>query len=417
MTLMALTIAGVVGLIIWQRIDRIQKQKVELKKMVRQRTYELNKTNKQLVEEVHYRKKVEKELRKSEEEFRDLFENANDIIWTTNTNGVILTINRFFQELLEYSREQIIGTNLLDYISIDHRFRVIRNFLKFQNTYFFECELNILTKNKETRIIWVKVRGIFDNEKYVGIHGIGRDVTELKKTQAELQEAEQLKRESIKQLTLKLAHEIKNPLASITSSAQLVASSKDNKENPKIQRHMGVINKNVDICNRVVRELYTFTHKPKLNLTRISISDFTNSLLNYAREITERRPQIRVLTDIEEKIPAIIIDEFRMLQAFKNLIDNAFEAMSDEGILTINAGYNSPTNEVFIEIGDTGCGMTDEELNNAFKEFYSSKPTGFGLGIPLVKDIVDAHSGTFYIKSEKNVGTVFTIKLRAGDFV
>lgn len=417
MTLMALTVAGVVGYIVWLWIAHIQKQKIELEKMVRQRTSELHETNKQLVKEVYSRKKVEKELRKSEEEFRDLFENANDIIWTSNTNGVILTINRFFQELLGYSREQIIGTNLLDYISIDHRFRAIRNFFKFQKSHILECELNIITKNRETRIIWVKVRGIFDNEKYVGIHGIGRDVTELKKTQAELQEAERLKRESIKQLTLKLAHEIKNPLASITSSAQLVASSKDNKDNPKIQRHMGVINKNVDICNRVIRDLYTFTHKPKLNLTLISVADFTNNLLNYAREITERRPRIRVLADIEEKIPSVRIDEFRMLQAFKNLINNAFEAMSDEGILTIHAGYNPPNNEVFIEIGDTGCGMTDEELNNAFREFYSSKPTGFGLGIPLVKDIVDAHSGTFYIKSEKNVGTVFTIKLLAGDSV
>ncbi|MBU4444759.1 two-component sensor histidine kinase, partial [bacterium] len=66
-----------------------------------------------------------------------------------------------------------------------------------------------------------------------------------------------------------------------------------------------------------------------------------------------------------------------------------------------------------IEIGDTGCGMTGEEMNKIFVPLYSSKRTGFGLGMSVVKDVIDAHSGSIQIKSEKNVGTTFITKLQA----
>ncbi|MBU4444008.1 PAS domain S-box protein, partial [bacterium] len=371
--LMFLSTAGIIGFIVWQRISGIQRQKVELENMVKQRTMELNGSNVQLKEEVKFRKKAESEARKSEEEYRDLFENAYDVIWTSKLDGTILTINRFFRELLGYNINDIIGTNLIDYITPEHRFRAIRNYLKFQKSQFVECELDILSKSKEIRKLWVKVSGIIDNDKMVGIHGIGRDVTELKKAQDELREAEHFKRESIKQLTLKLAHEIKNPLTSITSSAQLVASSKDTRENPKIQRHMGVITKNVAICNHVIRDLYSFTHNPALKLALIKVPDFISSLIIYTKEKVEQYPNIRVESNIETSIPPIMVDEFRLLQAFKNLIDNGFEAMSAEGILSISASYNNIDNNISIEIGDTGCGMTSEELNKIFKPLYSSK--------------------------------------------
>ena len=408
-----LSTASIILFIVWQRISRIQRQKIELENMVKQRTKELNKSNVQLKKEVKFRKKAESEARKSEEEYHDLFENAYDVIWTSKLDGTILTINRFFRELLGYKKNNIIGTNLTDYITPEHRFRAIRNYLKFQKSQFVECELDISSKSKEIRKLWVKVSGIIDNDELVGIHGIGRDTTELKKTQEELREAEHLKREGIKQLTLKLAHEIKNPLTSITSSAQLVASSKDTRENPKIQRHMGVINKNVAICNHVIRDLYSFTHNPALRLALVKVPDFISTLIIYTKEKIEQYPNIRVESNIETSIPPIIVDEFRLLQAFKNLIDNGFEAMPEEGILSISAGYNDIDNNISIEIGDTGCGMTGEEINKIFEPLYSSKPTGFGLGMSVVKDVIDAHSGLIQIKSEKNVGTTFTIKLQA----
>jgi len=410
-SIIALTIAGIICLTVWRRISQIQKQKAELEVMVQKRTHELYQTNEQLLAEIKYRQKSEAKLRKSEEEYRDLFENAYDVIWTADVNGNIVTINHFLQQLLGYPKNKIIGTNLINYIADRHRFRAIRNYLKFLKTRFVECELEVITKSREPKILWVKIRGITENSQLVGIHGIGREITELKKAQEELKEAEKAKRESLKQLTLKIAHEIKNPLTSITSSAQLVASAKDSHENPKIQRHMGVITKNVDICNKAIRDLYSFTHIPELNFKLTPVSELVNNLVNYAHERRERYPKVQLEIDLQTDDMTINIDKFRLLQAFRNLIDNAFEAINDTGILTIKTYNHEPKNQVAIEIGDTGCGMDEAEINNLYKPFLSTKNTGFGLGMTVVQDIIKAHSGTIQVKSAKNVGTVFTIQI------
>jgi len=407
----ALALAGLVGLIFWLRISNIQKQKKLLEIQVRERTAELHKSNEKLIEEIRFRKKAEEELRKSEEEYRDLFENAYDVIWICDMSGKIQAINRFFQNLLGYSKDELIGTYLLDYISREHRFRAIRNYLKFQRDRLIECELNFKTRDNGIRILWLKVRGIYEDGGIVGIHGIGRDSTELKKAQAELREAERIKRESMKQLTLKLAHEIKNPLTSITSSAQLVASSKDARENQKIQRHMNIINKNVNICNQVIRELYTFTHKPKMNFRVIRISDLVKDLSRYAESKTEHNPKIKIVATNGDPRAAISGDKFRLEQAFTNLINNAVEAMAGEGTLIINA--HSANNTVYIEISDTGCGMSSETLQNLYKPFFTSKTSGFGLGMPVVKDIIDAHQGTIHVESYPDQGTTFRISFKA----
>ncbi len=408
-----LSIAAVIGLVFHQRLQRIKKQKIELEKQVKERTIELHESNKHLIEEIQFRKKAEAELRKSEEEYRDLFENAYDVIWISDINGKIQAINNYFLDLLGYEKEQIIGDNLINHVSESHRFRTLRNYYKLKRDHKVECEIEIITKKGSQRILWIKIRGIFDNGKLVGIHGIGRDSTELKKAQAELQEAERIKRESMKQLTLKLAHEIKNPLTSITSSAQLVASSKDTRENLKIQRHMGIINKNVNICNRVIRELYTFTNKPIMQMATVDTAVLISGIVSYANEKTEQNPKIRIESNIETDLPPVLADKFRLEQALKNLINNAFEAIQDSGTVEIKASSDSLHQNVKIEITDTGVGLTEEELQNIFKPFQTSKTTGFGLGLPVVKDIIDAHKGSTIINSEPNKGTTFTIILSA----
>ncbi|MBU1634848.1 PAS domain S-box protein [bacterium] len=409
--MVGLSVAGLVGFAFWFRIHQIQEQKKLLEVQVRQRTNELHESNEQLTEEIQFRKKAEAELRKSEEEYRDLFDNAYDVIWISDIDGKIQAINHFFQDLLGYPKNEIIGTALLNYISPEHRFRAIRNYLKFKQEHLIECELNFKTRDNGIRILWLKVRGIYENGGIVGIHGIGRDSTELKMAQAELQEAERMKRESMKQLTLKLAHEIKNPLTSITSSAQLVASSKDTRENPKIQRHMNIINKNVNICNHVIRELYSFTHKPELNLTVIQIPVFIADLRSYAESKIETNSLIKIKTAINESVNDILGDKFRLEQAFSNIINNAFDAMPEAGTLSINAYSSDDT--VCIEISDTGCGMSEETIQNIFKPFYTLKASGFGLGMPVVKDIIDAHQGSINITSKPGQGSTFSLYFNA----
>lgn len=402
-------LTSAVGSGIHLRFRYLQNQRKLLESQVQQRTRELSKTNQHLLKEIQYRQKVEEELRQSEEEYRDLFENAYDVIWISDMEGNIQAVNTYFQKLIGYPKDEIIGTNLLNYVCPEQRFRAIRYYLIFCRNHLLECELNFRTKNNGIRILWLKSRGIYEKGKIVGIHVIGRDSTDLRKAQTELQKAEQAKRDSIKQLILKIAHEIKNPLSSITSSAQLVASSKDYRSNEKIQRHMNIINKNVFFCNQVIRDLYLFTHRKDYTFRPFSIKEMIKALQEYAESKIESGSQITVKTQIAESLEDLIGDKFRLEQAFINLINNAIEAMPNKGTLTIKAF--SDNGQVCIEIADTGCGIPEETLPNIYKSFYTSKTDGFGLGLPIVKDIVDAHRGDITVVSKHNAGTTFTIRL------
>lgn len=404
------SLTAAVGTGIHLRLRYLQNQRKLLEIQVQQRTKELSKTNQQLLKEIQHRQKVEAELRKSEEEYRDLFENAYDVIWISDMKGNIQAVNSYFQKLMGYSGDEIIGTNLLNYVSPEHRFRAIRYYLIFCRDHLLECELNFKTKNNGVRILWLKSRGIYENGRIVGVHVIGRDSTDLKKAQQELQRAEQAKRDSIKQLILKIAHEIKNPLSSISSSAQLVASSKDYHHSEKIQRHMNIINKNVFFCNQVIRDLYLFTHQKDYTFKRFSVKEMIKSLQEYAESKIENGARITVKTNIAESLEDLIGDKFRLEQAFINIINNAIEAMSGEGILTISALVVD--NQTCIEISDTGCGISEEAQMEIYKPFYTSKSDGFGLGLSIVKDIVDAHGGRIEVLSKPNTGTTFRIRFK-----
>ena len=411
--LLTISFFGTIILIYWLRLANIQAQKRELESLVLIRTSEINKINDHLAQEVKIRRDTESNLRKSEEKFRDLFENANDIIWTSDIEGKLLSVNSLFEMLSGHSKNELIGKQSIDLIVPEHRNRTIRNYKKAINGKSVEYEIETISKNKKRKTFWLKMRPLKENGKVIGIHGIGRDITDLKRAEKELREAEKLKRESLKQLTLKLAHEIKNPLTSIKSSAQLVATSKVTEANAKIQKHMDVINRNVDFCDKVVRDLYSFTHRPEFEFSKIKVSDFIKRIKSFILEKANQGKKIKVYINIEDKTSKIFADEFRLFQAFKNIINNAFDAMADHGILTINSKYIDSSKEVLIEIIDNGCGISTDNLKCIFQPFYSSKPTGFGLGLPLVKDIIEVHGGKIEVESELGKGSNFKIKIPA----
>lgn len=409
--LLAFCIAGLATALVWFRISEIQRQKQELAKLVSERTRELNTANEQLRGEIQIRKRIENSLRKSEEEYRELFENANDIIWTSDTNGNIITANKFLLDTIGHSKDSLFGMNVLSFVDPKHNFRVLLNYRKFLKHHYAEFGANIINKDQNIQHIWIKLRGIHENGKLVGIHGIGRDMTEILKAQHKIRLSEEQRHQSIKQLTLQLAHEIKNPLSSIKSSAQLAATSDVVRNNSRVQRHMQVISKNVDLCNSVVRELYSFTHTPAPEFQTTEIDSIIQTISSYVREKNESYPNISVETTIADHLPTLEVDEFRLSLALKNIIDNAFEAITEKGSIKINVFQDGNCDHLTIEIGDTGQGIPPEELSKIHTPFFTTKPSGFGLGIPIVEEIINAHKGKLEIASEKNIGSTFRIIL------
>jgi len=393
----------------------LQRSKEELELLVAQRTEEIQNTNLKLVEEIHTRKKFGKSLRLSEEKFRDLFENANDIIWTTDTTGRLVTVNRLFASITGCTKDQLTGQPAYQYIYQSHRFMVLRKHLMVLKGESVEFETEIADITLIPRIVWIKLRPIRENGKITGVHGIARDISALKRAEKELKEAERLKRESLHQLILKIAHEIKNPLASIKSSAQLVEGINADLANQRIGNHMEIIDRNVDLCNQTIRDLYDFTTTKPYQFVKISPVQFLIRMQSYALDKATQSDGIEVEADIPDHIPPIYADEFRLTQAFSNLINNAIEAMPAGGTLGFRLEHNESDQRVIFKICDTGCGIAEEKLGDLFEPFYSTKPMGFGLGLPLVEDILQAHGAGIQIDSRVGQGTCFTLSFPYGD--
>ncbi len=121
---------------------------------------------------------------------------------------------------------------------------------------------------------------------------------------------------------------------------------------------------------------------------------------------------------MDENIPEILIDVHQIQRVFLNIISNAFRAMSEGGSLTIRSKVNSLPSKYQIESGfvevefkDTGEGITEENLNKIFDPLFTTRARGIGLGMVIVKDIIEKHNGTIDVQSEVGRGTTFTIKL------
>ncbi|MBO8152169.1 MAG: PAS domain S-box protein [Candidatus Marinimicrobia bacterium] len=383
------------------------KHKEALEKEVRRRTRELEKINRELRQEISRRKSVERELRESEEKFRYLIENANDIIWMTDTKGRFLLINKMFECVLGYGKKQVIGRVNIDFVKDIHKEVLKRNFATTLGGKTAECEIKVLTREGKELIFWMKMVPFRDNGKIVGVFGIGRDVTRIKESEKELRMAEARKRESLKEFTLKLAHELKNPLASIKSSAQIVRSISKEKKVSRISRHMDTITRNVDICNRAIKELYDFTHRPEYNFKVISIGSLVDKLNMELERVNELSSNIKARLKVETRDLEILGDEMRLIQAFQNLINNAVESI--EGYGEIEIVVREKNGAVEFKFSDTGCGISRENINKIFLPFYSSKATGFGLGLAIVKDVVEMHGGELKVESIEGEGTTFSL--------
>jgi PAS domain S-box-containing protein len=388
----------------------LQNSRIELEKQVDERTEELKYTNKKLTKEITNRKSIEIKLRSSEQKYRDLFQNANDLIWISDDTGKFISVNNHLKTFSGYSKKELINSNPLMLILPEDRFRMMRNYLRVLKNNSTDIELKIITKKGEERTIWLKMRPIIKKDKIVGVHGIGRDITELKRAQNELRASEEQKRESLRQFTLKLAHEIKNPLASIKSSAQLVAAFK-NETDPQIAKHMEIINRNVDVCNKVIRNLYSYTHLYGNQLEEKDASVLIHNLHIFLQEKMVEYPNLKIAVKVADNLPQIYIDEFHLAQAFYNIITNAIEAMSGKGKLSINIQTNARNKTLTFECKDNGAGIPKNDLSKIFQPFYSTKSKGFGIGLTSAREIIENHHGNITVTSTPKRGTTFKVIL------
>jgi len=250
---------------------------------------------------------------------------------------------------------------------------------------------------------------------------------ELREVQLQLIEAEKMK--SIGRLAAGVAHEVKNPLAILKMGLEFLGTQKPADEHtPEILYEMGDALTRAD---NVIRGLLDFSAPKQLEVKREDLNAIINNALQLVRG--EMNNGIEVERELQANLPLLKLDAGKISQVFVNLFTNALHAMQDGGLLAVRtyakqltgvgANISDSRSESFrvgqhivvAEIDDSGCGIPEDKLAKIFEPFFTTKPTGrgTGLGLSVVKTIIDLHGGTIDIRNLHDAGVRVTLMFQS----
>jgi len=270
-------------------------------------------------------------------------------------------------------------------------------------------EVQIQTKDQRIIPIMASASSIKDERgEIMGGCEVFRDISEQKRITRELKEAqEQLviseKMAALGRLASSVSHELRNPLAVIQNSTYYLKNKIDGQD-PKLQRHIEIIEHEIESSNKIISDLLGFCRARKPELAPEDINEVVSSSLSRIK----LPPTISVHLNLAQNLHPVMIDKHQIHQVLVNLISNAEHAMlKREGKIFITTRGDDSTVEV--EVTDQGHGISPLDLEKLFDPFFTTKATGIGLGLTITKSIIQNHQATISVKSVVEQGSSFII--------
>lgn len=232
----------------------------------------------------------------------------------------------------------------------------------------------------------------------------------LKEAEAQVRRSDRLA--ALGQLTAGLAHELRNPLGTMRTSAELL-SRNVGQENAVAQEVAGYIKSEVDRVNAIITRFLDFARPQHLRLEQGDLAALLDKTIEqFERERHGAVADISVLKSYSPDIPALVFDAGLMERVFSNLISNAAQASPPGGVVTVKTRLTDSTAEVAVI--DHGSGIDPKNLESIFNPFFTTKAEGVGLGLAIVSKIVDEHGGKITVESKPGEGSVFRVYLPLG---
>ncbi|MBA5867680.1 MAG: PAS domain S-box protein [Nitrospira sp. CR1.3] len=345
-----------------------------------------------------------REIEETKQYLENLLENANDVIYTLDTDQRFTYVNSKVN-VWGYRKDDLLGRPYLSLLSRRHRGRRLKNTLDIGAKQVYEVE--VVTRMGETRTVMVSVSPLQGAEgEILGVLGIARDMTETKKLEQQIRNSEKLA--SVGKLAAGVAHEINNPLGGILNC--LYNLRKTALSPTRQEEYWASMEDGVRRVQKIVRQLLDFSqqHEPEFSPTDINqvvdrVLVLTNHLFSSNRIVLE--------TVLGHALPNLMVDRHMIEQVLMNLILNAVQAMKDGGVLTIRTSVAEGV--CLVEVRDTGTGIPPAVLPRIFDPFFTTKGEGegTGLGLSVSLGIVERHGGKILVESEVGKGTTFTLCL------
>lgn len=227
------------------------------------------------------------------------------------------------------------------------------------------------------------------------------------------QERERLQAQYAEIATLagELAHEIKNPLSTMSLNLELLVEDLRAETSPRDRRMLDklrVVQRECHSLQRILEEFLQFARVEEPELETTDLNDVVREFVDFYRPQAEDR-RLEISPHLADNLPPVRLDRSLFRQVLMNLALNAEQAMPSGGVLELQTGLRD--GRVQLDLIDTGSGMDESTRRKIFQVFFSTKPGGSGLGLPAVRKIVEAHGGSIVCDSEPGRGTQFTISL------
>jgi len=358
-----------------------------------------------------YRDIYAERLAQTEEQYRQIFEHSPDAVITIDNNNHITSWNHGAEEIFEWKKSEIIGKSISTIIPNDlievGELLCLAYGIKRQG-YVKNYETERVSKSGR-RVLVQLTETVIPGENGNDItqrSQILRDVSEIRINETQMRQSERLA--TVGHLAAGVAHEVGNPLTSISSLVQVMERKTDDEF---IQRNLKKIKEHIGRITKIVRELVDFSRPSSIQSTETQVNDTINSAVGLLK-YDGRCQNIRFALNLESNLPRITCVPDQIHQVLVNLLLNSIDALQETGS-TIMVSSRSEDGVIQVAVSDDGIGMTDVVRQKVFEPFFTTKEVGkgTGLGLSVSHGIISKIGGRILVESKPSNGSKFTIEL------
>ncbi len=355
--------------------------------------------------DISQRQQMERELAESEERYRELYHRAPVMYHSISPDGIIRDCNQTELDTLGYDRNEYVGKPLMDFIAPRQRNKMQSAITTAIKKGKIEAETRFIRKNDSQIPVLVNAVWQYDDGgKPLFSRTMMFDISERKRLEDELFQAEKMA--TVGQLAAGVAHKMRNPLAIISSTAQMGKSKVEDSE--QFYEIFNVIQRNAAEANNMVYELLNFAKPRVLNKKKNTLrktldrtydlikGDFTKNNIRFIKEYSHSRKKA-------------VYDEDSLIEIVLNLYMNAIQAMQKGG--AIKTSLDQMDGNMCIHIEDNGPGIKEEHQMQVFDPYFTTKDKGTGLGLTLCHQLINQQNGLITIQSKEGSGTRFSLFL------
>lgn len=375
-----------------------------------------------IVQDISERLRADAQLRESERHYRELYEKANDAIYTHDLQGNFTSMNEAGLRFLGYSHQELLSMNMAQLLSpedVAQAQQMVQRKLSgdLTNTIY---EMRVRTKEGKYLTAEISSTLIYQEGTPIGVQGIARDMTERKRMEEQIRQVQKMN--AVGRLAGGVAHDFNNRLTAILGFTDLLLRRTD-QQDPR-HYHLEQIKIASERATELTRQLLTFSRKQVLQPQVLNLNEAVSDWGNLVRVLLGENIEIQMILGSE--VGLVKADPGQLEHVIMNLAINACDAMpaggdfvletTDLEISELQAQFNPaipPGNYVRLLVKDTGCGMNEETLSHLFEPFFTTKERGKGTGLGLFTayGIIRQSGGYIEVKSVLGEGTTFMIYL------